>query len=101
MMHKNLEALKLLLGCYFHQDWPDEFSDEVAALEAVIRSEPEDQLAAGVDEITNLLVAQISENDLRAILIDQVGCYFDPSSEGISYVQWLERVRGRFAKAMK
>lgn len=93
MTIKKLDALEQLLGCYLHQDWLDEFDDDAAALQAIIESEPKQQIAAGVDEIDVLLAAELPEKELRTILVDQVGCYFDPSSEGLTYKQWLGRVR--------
>ncbi len=96
MTYKKLEVLGQLLGCYFHQDWTDEFDSDASALQSIIESEPEEQLAAGVDEINDLLAASLSEDDLAAILTGQVGCYFDPGSEGITYEQWLKRVREKF-----
>lgn len=86
-------SLTHLLGCYFHQDWPDEFNDDNAALNAMIKSEPKERIAEGVTEIDLLLGAGLNEDELRAILIDQVGCYFDPASEGLNYTQWLCRLR--------
>ena len=86
-------SLTHLLGCYFHQDWPDEFNDDNAALDAMIKSEPKETIAEGVTEIDRLLEAGTNEAELRAILIDQVGCYFEPASEGLNYTQWLLRVR--------
>ena len=96
MTFEKLNALEQLLGCYLHQDWLDEFDDDAAALRAILESEPKEQIAAGVGEIDALLAAELFENDLRTILVDQVGCYFDPSSEGLTYKQWLGRVRSAF-----
>lgn len=99
MTYKKLEVLKQLLGCYFHQDWRDEFDHNASALQSIIESEPGEHLAAGVDEINDLLAASLSEDDLAAILTGQVGCYFDPSSEGVTCEQWLKRVREKFILA--
>lgn len=85
MTHKKLDPLRQLLGGYFHQDWTEEFDSDASAFQSIIESEPKEQLAAGVDEIGALLAASLPEGDLTAILIGQVGCYFDPSSEGITY----------------
>lgn len=99
MTHKKLDALGQLLGCYFHQDWVDEFDSDASALQLIVESEPKEQLAAGVDEIDALLAASLPENELIAILTDQVGCYFNPSSEGITCKQWLARVREKLTIA--
>jgi hypothetical protein len=93
MTFQKLDALEQLLVCYLHQDWQHEFDDDAAALQAILEAEPSEQIAAGVGEIDVLLAAELTENDLRMILVDQVGCYFDPNSEGLTYKQWLGRVR--------
>jgi hypothetical protein len=97
MTLKKLDVLKQLLSCYLHQDWLDEFENDVSALQAIIEFESKEQIVAGIAEIDLLLAAELSESDLRMILVDQVGCYFDPNSEGITYKQWLGRVRSAFA----
>lgn len=96
MTYKKLDVLEQLLGCYLHQDWLDEFENDAAALQAIVELEPREQIVAGIREIDELLAAALSERDLRVILTNQVGCYFDPSSKGIRYEQWLDQVRRVF-----
>lgn len=98
MTYEKQNALAQLLGCYFHQDWPEEFDSDVSALKAIVESEPKELLSAGVLEIDTLLAVLPPEDELRAILIDKVGCYFDPSSQGITYEHWFRRVREIFAQ---
>jgi len=99
-MHEKIESLAQLLGGNFHQDWPDEFDSDATALQAIIDSETTDQIRAGVEEIERLLADARSEIEFRNILINEVGCYFDPESLGISYEQWLKKVRGVFAEEL-
>jgi hypothetical protein len=101
MTHITTDSLAQLLGCYFHQDWPDEFNDDNEALNALIESEPEEKIAEGVMEIDRLLRAGLTDDKLRAILTDQVGCYFEPASERLDYVQWLHRVRNTLERGAK
>ncbi|MHA6893540.1 contact-dependent growth inhibition system immunity protein [Ralstonia pseudosolanacearum] len=98
MKNEKLSVLKQLLGCYFHQDWMDEFNSDEDVLRAISISEPKEAILAGVAEIDDLLVAQISEVDLKIILTETVGCYFDPGSERLTYQQWLMRVRQKLAQ---
>lgn len=99
MTYEKLDALGQLLGCYFHQDWPDEFESDAVALRAIVEAEPKEQISRGVSEIDEILANPPSESDLREILVDKVGCYFDPSSQGLSYGQWLRHVRDVLSKA--
>jgi hypothetical protein len=95
-----LDALGQLLGCYFHQDWPEEFDSEVAALRSIIELEPRERISAGIAEIDALLSEALTEGELGTLLMDQAGCYFDPNSLGITNKQWLQRVREEFARVV-
>ena len=99
MTYTNLYALGQLFGCYFHQDWTDEFDCDDAAFQAIIASEPKEQLLAGVREIDALLAASLPEGELRSLMTESAGCYFDPGSAGLTYEQWLKLVRQKFSQA--
>jgi hypothetical protein len=99
MTYKNLDALAQLFGCYFHQDWADEFDSDEAAFQAITASESKEQLLAGVREIDALLAASLPESELRSLMTGPAGCYFDPGLEGLTYQQWLKRARQKFAQA--
>lgn len=99
MTYEKLIALGQLLGCYFHQDWLDEFDDDEAAFRAIVASEPKEQLLASVKEIDVLLAASLPESELGALVTERAGCYFNPGSVGFTYEQWLRKVRQKFAQA--
>lgn len=97
MTMEHFDVLGQLFGCYFHQDWPSEFESDVEALRAIATTEPREQVVAGLDEVEKLLSIHRSETELREIMIDEVGCYFEPQSVGMSYREWLGRVREVFS----
>ncbi|MDH2054986.1 contact-dependent growth inhibition system immunity protein [Achromobacter marplatensis] len=99
MIDNNFEALSQLLGCYFHQDWPDEFESDTVALQAIIDCESKSQLVEAAKEIDFFLSLNLSEDAVRTILVDTIGCYYDPASRGIDYQQWLKVVREKFIGA--
>jgi len=94
LTHTNLDALRQLLGCYFHQDWPDEFDSDVAVAIAMVTNEPAELIAKGILEIDSLLRGGFGEDELRTMVIEQTGCCFEPMSEELGYTQWLHRLRG-------
>ncbi len=96
MIRQRFGVLEQLLGCYFHQDWPEEFDGDASALQAIIESEPKDRRAAAVSEIDVLLSLKLSETELGLVLVEQMGCYFEPNSKGISCSEWLKQVRHAF-----
>jgi CdiI immunity protein len=98
MTRKKFSALSQLLGSYFHQDWTDEFESDDSVLRSIIDSESPMQLAAGANEIDSLLAAALSEAELRAVLVDELGCYFDPASKRLSSAEWLKHLREKFAR---
>lgn len=100
MNHIKTDMLVQLMGCYFHQDWLEEFPDDLAALHAIVEEVPKEQIIEGLVEIEHLRNAGLHEDELSAILVDRIGCYFAPDSQGLSYGQWLHRVRNVFADAV-
>jgi CdiI immunity protein len=98
MTRKKLSVLNQLPGSYFHPDWLDEFESDDSALRSITESEPAMRLVAGVNEIDLVLAAALPEEELRAVLVNELGCYFDPASKRLSSEQWLKHVRERFAQ---
>lgn len=76
----------------------DEFESDISVLSNIVESEPKEQLSAGAIEIDMLLATMPSDDELRLILIDKIGCYFEPASQGITCEQWLKFVREKFAQ---
>lgn len=98
MTYENLEVLGQLLGCYFHQDWPDEFDSDDSVFQMIVNCETEEQLTAGVKEIDALLASSLSELELGELLLSRAGCYFDPGSIGLTLREWLKLAREKFFK---
>lgn len=91
-MHETT-VLAQLLGCYLHQDWSEEFDSDIAALQAARDCEPQEHVMAGVAELDSLLAGEFSDEELRAILVREIGCYFNPGSTGLTWKDWLGRAR--------
>ena len=98
MPAEDIDVLGQLLGCYFHQDWPDEFESADQAIQAITESESREQLLRGAKAIDRLLVVERSEADWRIVMTDKIGCYFEPDSEGLKYAAWLRKVRDAFLR---
>lgn len=95
MNNQDLFASAQLFGCYFHQDWTDEFNTDAEALAAIAKHEPKTQLAKAIREIDALLASSPDEQELRTIVIEQMGCFFEPSVIGMTYRAWLSQVAQR------
>jgi hypothetical protein len=93
MTRESVEALSQLLGCYFHQDWPCEYGTDLEGLQSMVENEPRERIIKGVAEIDRFLATHRSETELCEIMTGAIGCYFNPSATGITYRDWLSRVR--------
>ncbi|WP_250527498.1 contact-dependent growth inhibition system immunity protein [Caballeronia sp. GAWG2-1] len=100
MIRQKFPELEQLLGCYFHQDWTEEFDEDTLVLQAIIKSESKDRLAAAASELNILLGLGLSEAELSLVLVNQLGCYFDPRAKGLTCLQWLKQVSHEF-KSLK
>lgn len=85
-------------GGYMHQDWRDDYVDEWAALD--------DFLADGSDvikdfrrEIEVLLTENRSEEELRRIVLDELGSSCMVEVNGWKYRDWLQALSDHAAKA--
>lgn len=100
MITQKLETISQILGCYFHQNWNEEFDDDTAALQAIISSETKERLLDAFTEVDTLLGMGLSESELREIISGEAGCYFEPDSRKITYKDWLRQVRDAFLSAL-
>ena len=96
MSMKNYSVLGQLLGCYFHQDWPEDFSNSSEVIHEIINREPRDSVLAGACELGQLTALNLSEDACREIMIAKIGCFFEPGSEGLTYANWLLMVWAAF-----
>ena len=91
-------ALGSLLGAYFHQDWDLDSEDEWAVLELFVAREP--SLTAHLPgEIDQVLASRPTENDLRALVVDELGGYFLADWDGGTYREWLTEIADRVRSA--
>lgn len=85
--------LRHLFGSYLHQDWPDEFSTADDAVMAFIEREPKVAIQAACKELDEAipLIAEMETPD--QFLCDVLWCFYMPSADGLSTVEWLVNVR--------
>jgi CdiI immunity protein len=91
----NLDALRLFCEAYLHQDWEDEYPSVWDALAAFATDEGEKTAAALADDVKNVIQRQLSEEDLRALLVDDWGMGYWPPGDSLSFAEWLLQVQSR------
>jgi hypothetical protein len=92
------------LGGYFHQDWSHEQRLVGGSFEDVVRSflrmNPVDVVRQTTRELAEFLSLDLSEKELRDILIYEFGSHLRAAGLGLTYRQWLEAVHALLAKGV-
>ena len=85
-----MEALKYLMGAYFHQDW-DTDGGQVSDTVASFLNERRDLVAECADEIDVLLTQDFAEGELQRQL-SAWGCGFRAGDSDEDYRLWLTQI---------
>lgn len=88
------------LGCYLHQDWNDEFPNWKAAVTAYLAGAVKEDVTKALQEL-DALASVVETTDDPEELLRQLGCYFDPTSEGMTVRAWLGLLKGELSLAVQ
>jgi hypothetical protein len=91
--------LSQFFGGYLNQDWPDEYSDEWAALDEFLRDNP-NAAKEFRPEIQTLLDQRLPEGELSRVIFYDLGCGFSAEVDGWKYRDWLQALSDYAAKAV-
>ena len=73
------------------------FPRVVAYAPTVVRSyiqqEPPSWVQKAAEQIDEVLSLGMTEEELQEFLYAELGCYYMPTAEGVSYSHWLRSVR--------
>ena len=86
-----MEAVKYLMGAYFHQDWVTDGGRSADTVGSFL-NERRDRVAATADQIDGLLREVLPEGALSARL-DEWGCEYYAGDTDADYRRWLSEVR--------
>lgn len=78
----NYPALALLAQGYLTLDWPDYYPDAWTAVDDYVANETVSALLS--EEIDRAIAVTACEEDLRALIIDELGCGYLPEAAGIT-----------------
>jgi hypothetical protein len=93
MNTQDFPALMQLFGGYFHQDWVDEFSTPDDAIAAFKAGASPESVYSIREELNRMLLLVRHDLEDQQVLIRELGCYYDPTADGIPIADWLEEVR--------
>jgi CdiI immunity protein len=86
--YPNLEEF---LGTYFHQDWREDSATATGVVERYVAEWPSDEIRSAAKELQHLLTETPTEDRL-ADATRQLGSYYNPEADGLSYRDWLQKV---------
>jgi hypothetical protein len=88
----DLPALEQFFGCYFHQDWVDEFSTSEQAVSAFKIGSAIEDINSVCEELGRLLLLPEQGEELQNVL-RELGCYYNPAAVGLTIPGWLEQLQ--------
>jgi hypothetical protein len=86
-----MEALKYLMGAYFHQDW-DLDGGTVSDTVSAFLDERRDLVSSCADQIDALLAQDLVEGELAAVL-DEWGSDYHAGDTDADHREWLDDIR--------
>lgn len=90
------QRLAQFFGAYFHEDWDLDARDTDSVVDKYCSQQSGPQGPAMLaDDISSLVASDLSEQALQTMLFDNLGCYYDPSADGLSARLWLQAVAAR------
>jgi phenylalanyl-tRNA synthetase beta subunit len=92
-MNAQFPHLTQFFSSYFHQDWQLEANTPSEVVENYRNSELPESIEAALAELNKLLEMPIAPADLDTLILDELGCYYEPSSENQTVREWLEWVQ--------
>ncbi len=94
-LYERYPAAAQLLGAYLHQDWDLDCATPDEAVTAFIACGTADRCARTAEELRALLEdLRGRPDDAAEEVLYELGCYYPPSADGFTTVQWLEHVIG-------
>jgi len=88
----DFERLGQFFGAYFHEDWDTEAPDWAGLVKHFVEDHPETKSIAELAQLVDDYADNRDDETLDDLVLDELGCYYCPSSEGITMRDWLHRV---------
>jgi hypothetical protein len=83
-----LSTLSQFFGCYFHQDFIEEFGSPESALNVFLSESSKDLIKLTSEELDYLISLKLSEIKL-SMLLDKLSCDYLPNSDNLTINEWL------------
>lgn len=98
MTNRSVEQLSQILGSYFDEDWRAEHREAEGCLIRMLREVPAEDQRLAASEIRQLLDGTLCENQIRDVLLYEVGCRYLYDRDGYDASSWLRHVHDRIVE---
>ncbi len=89
------DRLPQFFGGYFHEDWQVEAEDPDGIIDLYMSQADRDQRLGVAEGIDALITSDLSDEAISRMLFEELGCYYDPTPDGLSARAWLQQVSHR------
>lgn len=93
--------LENFFSAYFHEDWPCEAENPEQVVAGYVSAASANDALQLAEAIAGYPENFANDVDLEEDMFKRLGCYFSPSSEGLSAKLWLEQVVDQLRQAGK
>lgn len=97
---KEFKNLKYFFSSYFHQDWDVEGDNISDIIKLFMECETQEIVQDVAIELKGLISKDLPENRLIQ-LINEFGCFYDPSFEYDNFSDWLKKMHEIFMTLQK
>ncbi len=97
-LNERFPDLEQFFGCYFHQDWLDEYENEEMAIKGYVDDDGSEAAEHVARELDKLLELGLPETELDTAMYWDLHCYYDPKPDGVTMSDWLRWVRATLIK---
>ncbi|SRR6266851_374752 len=97
-MSDKKELLAQFFGGYFHEDWKLDAKSPSEVVDAYRKDFNSEQRLVLSKAILEYSQSFCLDSELRSGLFHELGCYYDPSADGLSTRDWLQSVSSQLLK---
>lgn len=97
-LERSFPALHQALAGYLHQDFSLDYPNADAAIADFVSSNPPDRVALVRKELSQF-IELVKHADNPSDLLLALGCYYSPTADGMSVVEWLQKVERMLASS--
>ncbi len=92
-LNEKFPDLEQFFGCYFHQDWMEEYENEEMAIKEYVDDDGREAARHVAVELDKILALCLPEPQLEQAMYKELGCCCNPKPDGMSMSGWLRWVR--------